>query len=165
MSNCGRMRNLTIDGRVVGRRLDGQFPTEGRRTASYGSVITVVATDVPMLSSQLSQVAKRAALGLGRVGSYAASSSGEIVVAFSTANRVPRSSAEPSRFRTLRFVADNHINTMYEAVIEATEEAVLNSIFCSVGVIGRDGREAPAIPQQATLELLGASVGEDHAGR
>jgi L-aminopeptidase/D-esterase-like protein len=127
-------------------------------------VITVVATDLPLLSSQLSRVAKRAALGLGRVGSHAASTSGEIVVAFSTANRIPRSSAQPSKFRTLRFVADSHINTLYEAVIEATEEAVLNAMFCSVGMTGRDGREAPVIPQKTTLELMRRG-GEIHADR
>ena len=154
MSNCGRMRNLTIDGCVVGRELDSRFPSEGRRTNSYGSIIVVVATDVPVLSSQLNRLAKRAALGLGRVGSHAASTSGEIVVAFSTANRVPRSSAQPSKFRSLKFVADPHINTMYEAVIEATEEAVLNAMFCSVGMNGRDRREAPAIPQEMVRELL-----------
>ncbi|MCG6963041.1 MAG: P1 family peptidase [Acidobacteria bacterium] len=164
MSNCGNMRNLTIDGRVVGRELDAQMATAGRRARSYGSVITVVATDVPLLSSQLSRVAKRAALGLGRVGSHAASTSGEIVVAFSTSNRVPRSSSQPSKFRTLKFVADTHINSLYEAVIEATEEAVLNAIFCSAGVAGREGREAPAIPQDAVLELL-RNNGENHAGR
>jgi D-alanine--D-alanine ligase len=164
MSNCGNMRNLTIDGRVVGRELDVQLPAAGRRITDYGSVITVVATDVPLLSSQLSRVAKRAALGLGRVGSHAASTSGEIVVAFSTANRVPRSSSQPSKFRTLKFVADTHINTLYEAVIEATEEAVLNAIFCSAGVSGREGREAPPIPQEATLELL-RNNGENNAGR
>jgi len=154
MSNCGRMRNLTVGGKVVGRELDSLFPMEGRRTVSYGSIIVVVATDLPLLSSQLARVSKRAALGLGRVGSFAASTSGEIVVAFSTANRVPRSSAQPSKFRTLRFVADTHINSMYEAVIEATEEAVLNAMFCSVGATGREGREAPAIPHDTVLELL-----------
>ncbi len=161
MANCGRMRNLTVDGRVVGRELDPRFPEEVRRRTSYGSVITVVATDVPLLSSQLSRVAKRAALGLGRVGSYAASTSGEIVIAFSTGNRVPRSEAQPSKFRSLKFVADSHINTIYEAVIEATEEAVLNGIFCSVGQSGREGREAPAIPQDLTLELLGKGRAHD----
>ena len=154
MSNCGRMRNLTIDGCVAGRVLDSRFPSEGRRTNSYGSIIVVVATDVPVLSSQLNRIAKRAALGLGRVGSHAASTSGEIVIAFSTANRVPRSSAQPSKFRSLKFVADPHINTMYEAVIEATEEAVLNAMFCSVGMNGRDKREAPAIPQEMVREIL-----------
>jgi L-aminopeptidase/D-esterase-like protein len=154
MSNCGRMRNLTIDGAVVGRELDRRYPTDGRRTDSYGSAIVVVATDVPLLASQLCRLAKRAALGLGRVGSYAASTSGEIVVAFSTANRVPRSTAQPSKFRSLKFVADAHINTMYEAVIEATEEAVLNAVFCSVGASGRDGREAPPIPHEEVRDLL-----------
>lgn len=63
----------------------------------------------------------------------------------STGNRIPRSSAQPSRFRSLKFVADPHINTMYEAVIEATEGAVLDAMFCSIGVTGR---EAPPIPQE-----------------
>ena len=133
-------------------------------TDSYGSAIVVVATDVPLLASQLCRLAKRAALGLGRVGSYAASTSGEIVVAFSTGNRVPRSSAQPSKFRSLKFVADPHINTIYEAVIEATEEAVLNAMFCSVGASGRDGREAPPIPQEQVLDLLGKDSQSD-AGR
>jgi D-alanine--D-alanine ligase len=163
LSNCGRMRNLTIDGKVVGRELDSRFPVEGRRTDSYGSAIVIVATDLPLLSSQLSRVARRAALGLGRAGSYAASTSGEIVVAFSTANRVPRSSDQPSKFRTLKFVADSHINSIYEAVIEATEEAILNAVFCSVGARGRQGREAPSIPQEAVLELLGKGD-VSHAG-
>ena len=164
MSNCGRMRNLTIDGAVVGRELDRRFPTDGRRTNSYGSAIVVVATDVPLLASQLCRLAKRAAIGLGRVGSYAASTSGEIVVAFSTGNRVPRSTAQPSRFRSLKFVADPHINTMYEAVIEATEEAVLNAMFCSVGATGRDGRVAPPIPQEQVRDLLSKGYPSD-AGR
>ncbi len=164
MSNCGRMRNLTIDGAVVGRELDRRYPTDGRRTDSYGSAIVVVATDVPLLASQLCRLAKRAALGLGRIGSYAASTSGEIVVAFSTGNRVPRSTAQPSRFRSLKFVADPHINTMYEAVIEATEEAVLNAMFCSVGASGRDGREAPPIPQEQVRDLLSKGHPSD-AGR
>lgn len=163
LSNCGRMRNLTIDGKVVGRELDRRAPQQGRRTNSYGSAIIVVATDLPLLSSQLSRVARRAALGLGRVGSHAASTSGEIVVAFSTANRVPRSSEQPSKFRSLKFVADSHINSIYEAVIEATEEAILNAVFCSMGMRGRQGREAPAIAQDMVLELLGKG-GETHAG-
>jgi D-alanine--D-alanine ligase len=154
MSNCGRMRNLTIDGAVVGRELDRRYPPEGRRSDSYGSAIVVVATDVPLLASQLCRLGKRAALGLGRVGSYAASTSGEIVVAFSTGNRIPRSTAQPSRFRSLKFVADPHINTMYEAVIETTEEAVLNAMFCSIGASGRNGRESPPIPQEQVLDLL-----------
>ena len=68
LSNFGRLVNLTVDGRVVGRELDPQYPDEGRRRSSYGSAIVVLATDVPLLSHQLGRIAKRAALGLGRVG-------------------------------------------------------------------------------------------------
>lgn len=154
LSNFGRMVNLTIDGGVIGRRLDTMFPKEGRRGKSYGSAIVVVATDAPLLASQLSRLAKRAALGLGRVGSHAASTSGEIIVAFSTANRSPRSVAMPDKFLTLKFIADPFINPLYEAVVEATEEAVLNAIFCSGGMNGREQRFAPPIPQDRVDEII-----------
>ncbi len=154
LSNFGRMVNLTIDGNVVGRRLNTQFPKAGRRENSYGSAIVVVATDAPLLASQLSRLAKRAALGLGRVGSHAASTSGEIIIAFSTANRTLRSVAMPDKFLTLKFIADPFINPLYEAVIEATEEAVLNAIFCSGGMNGREQRFAPAIPQDSVNEII-----------
>jgi D-alanine--D-alanine ligase len=154
LSNFGRMRNLTVEGAVVGRRLDPLFPQELRRTHSYGSVVVVIATDAPLLSSQLNRLSRRAALGLGRAGSHAASTSGEIVIAFSTANRTPRTSVEPRKLLNLRFVADAFINPLYEAVIEATEEAVINAMFCSSGMGGRDGRAAPAIPAQEVLDLL-----------
>lgn len=154
LSNFGRMRNLTVQGAVVGAYLDARMPREGRRENSYGSVIVVVATDAPLLSSQLSRLARRAALGLGRVGSYAASSSGEICLAFSTGNRLLRRSRGSVRHRTMRFLADTHINPLYEAVIECTEEAVLNAIFHSGGMSGRDGHRSPAIPVDLVLEAL-----------
>ena len=163
LSNFGRMVNLTVDGSVVGRDLDNTFPRETRRQNSYGSVIVVLATDAPLLSSQLNRIARRAALGLGRAGSHAASTSGEIIIAFSTANRTPRASALPSKFLNLKFVSDSFINGLYEAAIEATEEAVLNAIFCSNGMTGRLGRGAPAIPQQDVLEILNRGKGI-HAG-
>ena len=98
-------------------------------------------------------MAKRAALGLGRVGSHAASTSGEIIVAFSTANRTPRNVAVPDKFLTLKFIADPFINPLYEAVVEATEEAVLNAMFCSGGMNGRE-RFAPPIPQDKVDEII-----------
>ena len=154
LSNFGRLVNLTVDGRVVGRELDPQYPEEGRRRSSYGSAIVVLATDVPLLSHQLGRIAKRAALGLGRVGSHAASTSGEIVIAFTTANRVPRTARQAGKFRSLRFVPDAHIDVLYEAAVEATEEAILNAIFCSDGMDGRQDRHAPALPLDAVIDLL-----------
>ncbi|WP_010665392.1 P1 family peptidase [Marinilabilia salmonicolor] len=154
LSNFGKMRNLTIDGAVVGKQLDSEFDYAGRREMSEGSVIVVVGTDVPLISSQLNRLSKRAALGLGRTGSYAASTSGEIIVAFSTGNRKPRPSPSSSNFITLKCISDYHINLVYEAVVEATEEAVLNAMFCSGGMGGRLQRWCPAIPHDRVLETL-----------
>jgi D-alanine--D-alanine ligase len=164
LSNFGKMRNLTIDGGVVGRQLDNEFAMEGRREISEGSVIVVVATDIPLISSQLNRVAKRAALGLGRTGSYAASSSGEIIIAFSTGNRKPRPTPESNNFISLKCISDYHINIVYEAVIEATEEAVLNAIFCSNGMNGRLQRWCPALPHDRVIEILnqGRAIYEGH---
>jgi L-aminopeptidase/D-esterase-like protein len=153
-SNFGKMHNLTIDGAVVGRELDALYPHEGRRGKSYGSVIVVIATDAPLLSAQLSRLAKRSALGLGRVGSYAATTSGEIIFAFSTGNRTARETKEQARTLNLSFLSDDHVNLLYEAVIEATEEAILNAIFCSGGMTGRKGRFAPPLPAGTIQELL-----------
>jgi L-aminopeptidase/D-esterase-like protein len=93
-SNFGNMRNLTIEGPVVGALLGDLFPREIRQGQSYGSVIVLVATDAPLLPSQLSRLPKRAALGLGRVGSFAAATSGEIVFAFSTGKCTSRIAKE-----------------------------------------------------------------------
>jgi len=164
LSNFGKMRNLTVEGSVVGRGLDASHDPENRRIKSEGSIIVVIATDVPLLSSQLGRISKRAALGLGRVGSHAASTSGEIIVAFSTANRTLRPSATSDKFIKLKCISDAHINEVYEAVIEATEESVLNAIFCSNGMSGRKGRWAPPIPQEEVIDLLakGRVIHESH---
>jgi D-alanine--D-alanine ligase len=152
LSNVGKMQNLTVDGAVVGRELNEEFDQAGRREVSEGSIIVVVATDLPLITSQLNRVAKRAALGLGRTGSYAASTSGEIIIAFSTGNRKPRHPT--TNFLTLKCISDAHINVVYEAVIEATEEAVLNAMFCSNGMNGREQRWCPPVPHERIIELL-----------
>jgi D-alanine--D-alanine ligase len=163
-SNFGKMRNLTVAGDVVGKQLDPLYPREGRRFIDRGSIVVVVATDAPLLSTQLDRISKRAALGLGRVGSFASSTSGEIVFAFSTGNRTSRENKERIRQLNLSFVNDEHINPLYEATVEATEEAVLNAIFCSAGQTGRRGRTAPAIPTGAVLDMLGLGSADPETG-
>ncbi|MFW5739357.1 MAG: P1 family peptidase, partial [Myxococcota bacterium] len=153
-SNFGHMHNMTVDGAVVGRDLDPLYPMEGRRRKIYGSIIVVLATDAPLLPSQLDRLSKRAALGLGRVGSYASSTSGEIVFAFSTGNRTPRERKGTARMLNMSFIVDERIDNLYEGVIEATEEAVLNAVFCSSGMSGREGRYAPPLPTQELLRRL-----------
>lgn len=154
-SNFGKMRNLTVEGKVVGKELDPLYPYHTRRDDDRSSVIVVMATDAPLLSTQLNQISKRAALGLGRVGSHASAASGEIIVAFSTANRTTRLAKEKTRHLSLSFVSDEFISPLYEAAVEATEEAVLNAMFCSAGMDGRLGRTAPAIPIETILDLVG----------
>lgn len=144
MSNFGYLEDLRVDGEAVGRRLGSEWGTSFNRRISYGSIISVVATDAPLNTRQLSRLAKRSALGIGRAGSIAAHGSGEIVLALSTANGVPRT--YPSKTYRVELLADPYVNPLYEATIDATEEAILNAICMATPITGRDGHHARAIP-------------------
>jgi len=157
LANFGRMANLTADGAVVGRHLDGMFPRESRRPGD-GSVTVITATDAPLLPLQLNALAKRSAMGLARVGSYSAARSGEFAIAFSTGNRIAREEHNSRKTRSLRSVGNSVLNSLYEAVVEATEEASLNAICCSSGMTGRRDRVVPALPHETVVELLGKAM-------
>jgi D-aminopeptidase len=151
-SNFGVMRALRVDGAPVGQVLEPSFDAQ-RRERNAGSIITVVATDAPLLSPQLVRVCKRAALGIGRSGSFAAHGSGEIVVAFSTANIVPR---EASRMTaTLDVLLDEACDPLYEAVVECTEESIVNALCMADEMRGPTGHVAPALPLDRLAEILG----------
>jgi D-aminopeptidase len=151
-SNFGVMRSLRVDGAPVGEVLEPLF-REPRREKNAGSIITVVATDAPLLSPQLVRICKRAALGIGRLGSFAAHGSGEIVVAFSTANKVPR---ETSRMTaTLDVLLDEACDPLYEATVECTEEAIANALCMADEMQGQSGHVAPALPLDRLQEILG----------
>jgi D-aminopeptidase len=152
LSNFGLCRNLRVDGVPVGELLEADFSTYAKRTYSYGSIICVVATDAPLLSNQLNRLCKRAALGIGRCGSYAAHGSGEIVVGFSTGNRVPRKARAMSH--TLDALLDPALGSFYEAVIEATEEAIVNSMCMAADMVGQGGNFAPGLPLDRLVELM-----------
>jgi D-aminopeptidase len=111
----------------------------------------VVATDAPLGSHQLERLARRAGLGLARTGSVAGHGSGEIFVAFSTGLRVPR---DGPPLRTQTTVNDEHLWPLFAAVVEATEEAVLDSLFVADTVVGRDGNAAPGLPVARVLDLV-----------
>lgn len=154
LSNFGEMRNLTIEGMVVGKKLDKIFSQKRRRQENVGSIIVVVATDAPMVSNQLNRISKRVALGLGRVGSHAPTTSGEIIISFSTGNQINRNKLYESKILNTKFVNDNILNLLYEAVIEAVEEAVINAMFCSSGMSGCAGNYSPAIPHNEVINIL-----------
>jgi D-aminopeptidase len=152
LTNFGVMSNLRIDGVPVGELLTPEFAAVNKRITSYGSIIAVVATDAPLLSSQLSRLCKRAALGIGRCGSYAAHGSGEIILAFSTANKVPRVAEKMTH--TIETLLDRAIGPLYEAVIEATEEAILNALCMANDMTGQGGNFAPGLPLEHVVEIM-----------
>ena len=144
MSNFGKMHNLRVGGLPIGEVLAEKFRDAPRRAQSYGSIIAVVATDAPVQSHQLNRICKRVALGIGRVGSYAGHGSGEIVVGFSTANVIPRRTQK--MVHRIKILLDQRLDPLYEAVIEATEEAILNSMCMAGPMEGVNGNYCPALP-------------------
>lgn len=147
LSNFYPPPGLVMDGVPVGDLL-GERPET--RTTKAGSCIAVVAVDAPLTPHQLERVARRAGLGLARCGSVAHHGSGEIFVAFAPPGRRPRGEAP------LADVPDGDLNDVFEAVVDATEEAVLNSVWAAPEVVGREGRVAAALPHDDVLELLAA---------
>jgi D-aminopeptidase len=136
LANFGTPRQLRIDGVPVGELLD---TPEGGSESPAGSCIVVVATDAPLETHDLTRLARRAGLGLARTGSVAHHGSGEIFVAVSTSHAEgPRQDADE----------------LFAAVVEATEEAVLNALWAAEETDGRDGRIAKELPHEPVLELL-----------
>jgi D-aminopeptidase len=150
-SNFGDLEHLRINGRPMGEELKTRMSFQPRPGVA-GSIITVVATDAPLLPHQLNRLAKRAALGIGRMGSHAAHGSGEIVLSFSTANPVPRQ--QNQRVYDIQILSDAFINPLYEATVDATEEAILNSIFQAETMVGAAKRVASELPIDLVRELL-----------
>ena len=147
LTNFGVRRRFTVDGVPVGREITDLMPVENRE----GSCIVVLATDAPLCARQCERLAKRCALGLAATGSYASDGSGEIMVAFSTAHRVPRASTEPLQ---LMSVANDHMYGLFEAAVDATAESVVNSLCAAHTTVGRDAQVAHAL----LLDRLAAAM-------
>jgi D-aminopeptidase len=147
LSNFYPPPGLVMDGVPVGDLL-GEPPATRRSKA--GSCIAVVAVDAPLSHHQLERVARRAGLGLARCGSVAHHGSGEIFVAFAPPGRRPRGEAPAAT------APDYDLNDVFEAVVDATEEAVFNALWAAPEVVGRLGRVGPALPHAQVLEILDA---------
>jgi D-aminopeptidase len=156
LANFGRIGRLTVDGVRVGEALlaDG-WPDDVPHDRERGSCAVVVATDAPLESAALSRLARRAGLGLARTGSTAGHGSGEIFLAFSTGVRIPRGGGHA--LRRIEVVDDEFLDPFFGAVVEATEEAVLDALFRADTVVGRDGHIVRGLPVDRTLALLGAA--------
>lgn len=154
LTNFGRIERMTIDGVRVGETLVAEgWPDAGVRGGREGgSCIIVVATDAPLLGPALGRLARRAGLGLARTGSVAGHGSGDIFLAFSTGVRIPRGSA--GALWTVELVDDEYLDPFFGAVVDATEAAVIDSLFRADTVEGRDGHTVPGLPVERTLAML-----------
>jgi len=115
-----------------------------------GSIIIVIATDAPLLPHQLRRIAKRAGMGLARMGSYAGNGSGDIFVAFSTANAGVAGKA----MGQAEFLGNDNLDGLFEATVQATEEAIVNAMVAARDMRGEGGRYARAMSHDALVKLL-----------
>jgi len=154
LGNFGRRDQLTIAGVPVGRELAGWRPDAAPEPPESGSVMVILATDAPMLDRALRRLARRAALGLARTGSIAGHGSGDYIIAFSNAVRIPHEPSE--RVLTLPHIVEDGalIDGLFQAAVEATEEAVINALFAATTMTGRDGHVRYALPLDETLAIL-----------
>jgi D-aminopeptidase len=189
-ANYGFRRQLRIAGLLAGERMLGEMPyysdpalrppcahyqlreaaanhqDESKPATRDGSIIIVVATDAPLLPHQLRRIARRPALAIGRLGGVATEASGDIFLAFSTANHaagiarsgrnahVPDTLHEASGLQRVEVLANWKLTSLFEAVINATEEAILNSMVSADSCIGVDGLVVPALPHEEVRRLL-----------
>ncbi len=155
-SNFGRKRNLTIAGVPVGKELKDTMNYEIKAPPSYqqegdGSIIVVVATDAPLLPHQLKRIAQRVSLGIGQVGGQGTNGSGDIFIAFSTANPT---AFQREKFTKLDVVPNDLINPLFEATIQATEEAIINSMVAAETMEGINNNKAYGLPHKLVIDVL-----------
>jgi L-aminopeptidase/D-esterase-like protein len=150
-ANYGSRELLRIAGVPVGQEIRDLLPEPGRPDAGQGSIIVIVATDAPLLPHQLKRLAKRVALGIGVVGGRGENSSGDIFVAFSTANPDVASTREPV---PLTMLPNERINPLLRATVQATEEAIVNALVASEDMTGINGNKAHAIPHERLREVV-----------
>ena len=145
--NCGRRRQLVVAGVPVGL----EIPDGTLRDEEAGSIIIVVATDAPLLPHQLQRLARRASLGLARAGSVSGNGSGDLFVAFSTANP---DAAAPTAPPPLRMLPNAKMDPLFEAVVQATEEAIVNAMLAARTMTGAGGRRVIELPHDRLRDAL-----------
>jgi D-aminopeptidase len=148
-ANHGSRHQLVVAGVPVGKLLGDPVPD---RPAERGSIIIVVATDAPLLPHQLRRLAKRAALGLARTGGSAGNGSGDIFLAFSTANEPAAQRA--ADISAAAFVRNGCLDPIFEAVIAATEESIVNALVAAETMVGQHGRRIEALPHGDLMRVL-----------
>ena len=156
-SNFGSRRNLSIAGAPVGMELldtlktEFNGPPQSARKEGDGSIIVVVATDAPLLPHQLKRIAQRVPLGIGIVGGRGSNGSGDIFIAFSTANENAFNRSENQSVTTL---SNDRITPLFEATVQAVEEAIINAMVAAETMDGNNENKAYALPHEALVKIL-----------
>jgi len=151
--NYGTRKNLRIAGVPVGREIpeDAAYANTAFAQEDRGSIIVVVATDAPLLAHQLKRIARRVTLGLGRLGSVSGNGSGDIFIAFSTANS---GAAKPDGLAQLTMLPNDQMNPLFEATVEATEEAVVNAMVAAETMTGIENHKVIGLPHDKLRAVL-----------
>ena len=156
-SNFGAKRNLSIAGVHVGQALKDTLnykyngPPKSRRQEGDGSIIVIVATDLPLLPHQLKRIAQRVPLGIGIVGGRGSNGSGDIFLAFSTANE---NAFNRYDMATVTMYPNDQLTPVFEATVQAVEEAIINAMVAAETMEGINGNTAYALPHDLVMELL-----------
>lgn len=151
-ANFGTREHLTICGINIGAGLPEPAIVTHTPPTDLSSIIVVIATDAPLMPHQLKRLSRRATLGIGRLGTIGNHSSGDLFLAFSTANEAALAAKEASAQRAA-FIPDPHLDQLFEAVVQGVEEAIINSMVAAETMVGRDGNTVPAIPHNVLRQL------------
>jgi len=151
--NYGSRQNFRVAGVPVGREIPGEDPYASAPgdITERGSIIVIVATDAPLLPHQLKRLARRVSLGLGRNGSISGNGSGDIFIAFSTANQ---GAAAADHVVDLKMLPNGKMNPLFEATVEATEESIINAMVAATSMTGIDNHHVAALPHDQLRAIL-----------
>jgi D-aminopeptidase len=151
--NYGSRQNFRVAGIPVGREISSEDPYayQSSSISEQGSIIIVVATNTPLLPTQLKRLAHRATLGLGRDGSISGNGSGDIFIAFSTANSGASSATKPN---DVKMVPNGSLDPVFAATVEATEEAIINAMIAAESMTGIDSHYVTALPHEQLKAVL-----------
>lgn len=138
LSNFGSLEDFVLNGEHIGPRLMSKINTIDT-SEDKGSIIIILGTDIPLSSRQLKRIIKRIYPGISRTGSYTGNGSGEVAIGFSTVNRMKH--YEEGDIVNIKVINENKINEIFKATVEATEEAILNSLICSNSTTDRGGKQ------------------------
>ncbi len=152
-ANYGNRKSLTIAGVPVGKEITDQMPLWDpiRSEEDRGSIIVIVATDAPLLPHQLKRLARRVPIGISRLGGYGGNGSGDIFIAFSTANN---EAADREKTQMVEMIPNDNMSKLFEATAQATEESILNALVAAETMVGKNNTTIYELPEEKVIDIL-----------